>query len=65
MVRTVYVTIGFLQEDTTLKVALTELLKERQDTLNKLKKENPKFVPNQHLYIAHIKNCRTLLNKLK
>lgn len=62
--KTLEITTGFLEEETTLKVAITELLKERQDTLNKLKKDNPGFVPNQHLYIAHIKNCKSLLKKL-
>ena len=58
------ITDGFLSGETTLKVAITELLKERQDTFNKLKKANPAFVPNQHLYMAHIKNCKSLLKKL-
>jgi hypothetical protein len=62
--KTIDITNGFLGEESTLKVAITELLKERQDTLLKLKKANPAFVPNQHLYMAHIKNCRSILKKI-
>ena len=62
--KTIEITTGFLGEENTLKVALSEHSKERQDAFNKLKKANPDFVPNQHIYKAHIKNCKSLLKKL-
>jgi hypothetical protein len=62
--KTIEITTGFLGEEMTLKIALKELIKETQDTFNELKKVNPKYVPNQHLYIAHIRNCKSLLKKL-
>jgi hypothetical protein len=62
--KTIEMSTGYLGEENTLKVALTHLLKEQQDTLKSLKKDNPTFVPNQHLYVAHIRNCKSLLKKL-
>ena len=65
MSKTIEITTGFLSEENTIKVALTECLKDKEDTLKRLKKVwDAKFVPNQHLYMAHIKNCKLLLKKL-
>lgn len=65
MAKNIEITTGYLGEEMTIKSALTEYLKDRQDTLKRLKKVwGSKFVPNQHLYIAHINNCKSLLKKL-
>lgn len=64
MAKIIEISTGFLGEEMTLKTALQEFAKERQDAFNKLNKDKTKFFPNQHIYKAHIKNCRAMLKKL-
>ena len=62
--KTIEMSTGYLGEENTLKISLTRFLKEQQDTLKSLKIDKHTFVPNSHLYVAHIRNCKSLLKKL-
>lgn len=64
MTKTIEVTTGFLGEEYTFKVAITHFLKEQEQLKKQRNKDNKDFIPNQHIVIAHIKNCKSILKKL-
>jgi hypothetical protein len=58
------ISTGFLSEEFTLKIAVQNYMKMEQKNYGALKMVHGKFVPNQHIYIANINNCKSLLEKL-
>lgn len=64
--KTIEVTTGFLSEEFTLRSALKYKLMNSEQLLHDMKdKNNTKFIPNQHIIIADIRNCKLLLKKLE
>jgi hypothetical protein len=59
------ITTGFLGEEYTLKNALTRYKAEKEGYYREQRLTHPGgFIPNQHLIIADIKNCKSMLKKL-
>jgi hypothetical protein len=59
---------GIVSEETTLKKAIAFYLSHKIKEFALLRlasKDKNMFVPNQHIYIADAKNCKSLLEKLK
>jgi hypothetical protein len=65
MAKIIEISIGFLAEENTLKNALLHYKAERENYFREQKTSHDnKYVPNQHIIIADINNCKSLLKKL-
>lgn len=65
MNKLIEITTGFLSEEYTLKNALVRYKTEKEGYYREQRLTHTNgFIPNQHLIIADIKNCKSMLKKL-
>jgi hypothetical protein len=65
MSKQIEITTGMFSEEWTMKIALQNYMKTEQKHLATLRLVHGKFVPNKHILIANINNCKSILEKLK